>query len=231
MVSIVYDNARSGTLTAADLAGRETEINSVNPTDNLTPLGVAVWYGRVDSVKLLLRNGAKPDGEAGTRPPLWVASSKTKSNAGRMVQILLSKGANPRLRSVKDKNSTPLLAAVKTGKPPALISALVDAGASPLDANDSGQTAQNVAENTNDHARLQALLPLKDRIKTRIAVLLQLTGLMLFVVAWANNNVKIATGAGGALVAAFAIQKRFSFKGFFDTLIPSVSSSSAESRT
>lgn len=102
-----------------------------------------------------------------------------------------------------------------------MISALVDAGASPTAANRKGETAEGVATKRKDRARVRALLPRAQRASKRLPVILMLTGFVLLVVAWANKNVKVAV-AGGAFVAAAAIEKRFKLSGVFDSRIPKV---------
>jgi hypothetical protein len=222
----VYNKALAGTLTAHDLKDDKV-LNYVNPTTNLTLLGAAVWYGHIDQVKLLLKNGADPNGE-GSRPPLWVAASKTGKNAGRIIQILLNNKADPNLPSKIDSNSTPLLRAVKTYKPPAIISALVDAGASPTIADDNADTPEKLATTRKDRDRLRAMLPRNERTGKRLPALLMLSGFLLFTVAWANTNVVVATTAtavaGGGLIAANAVKKRFGMSGRFDSNIEIVCS-------
>ncbi|KAH7243998.1 hypothetical protein B0J15DRAFT_373049, partial [Fusarium solani] len=219
----IYDHALAGTLTADGLTGHE-EINSVDPETKLTPLGAAVWHGDIDQINLLLEKGAGPNGADGARPPLWVAASKPIKNAGRIIEILLEHGADPSLPSAIDDNSTPLLGAVKSYKPPAVISALVDAGASPTAGNNRGEIAEQVATKRKDRARLQAMLPRSQRASKRLPVLLMLSGLVLLIVAWANRNAMVAMAAigltGAGLVAADAVKKRFRMSGVFDSMIP-----------
>jgi len=222
----IYKRACDGTLTADDLKDGKV-LNYVNPKTNLTLLGAAVWNGHIDQVKLLLKKGADSNRD-GSRPPLWVAASKTKKNAGRIIQILLNNKADPNLPSPIDGNSTPLLGAVKAFKPPAIISALVDAGALPTIADAKNDTPQKVAEDRKDRDRLQAMLPRHKRTSKRLPALLMLSGLILFTVAWANKNVIVATTAtvvaGGGLIAANAIKKRFDMSGRFGSNIEIVRS-------
>lgn len=236
-MSTIYERAEKGSLTANDLDSRPhavEELATVNPTTFLTPLGVAVWFGHEKQVKLLLEHGANPNGENGARPPLWVAAAKTKHNAGRIIQILLDHKADPSKRSEIDQNSTPLLAAVKNDRAPAIISVLVDAGASTKDENAKGETALAVAERKKDRDVLQAMHPRSDRHGDRFTALFALSGLVLGVVAWTNRFTKwraiaaaaaaaattgcaIASGAEAIASAVGVIKKRFDMSGWFES--------------
>lgn len=225
----IYELAEKGSLTANHLDGPHAveELATVNPTTFLTPLGVAVWFGHEKQVKLLLEKGANPNGENGARPPLWVAAAKTKHNAGRIIQILLDHKADPSKPSEIDQNSTPLLAAVKNDRAPAIISALVDAGASPKDQNVKGESALTIAETHKARALLQAMRPQEDRHGDRFTALFALSGLVLGVVAWSNKFSKwtaaakaaTAVATAGCLIAsgAQAIKKRFNMSGWFES--------------
>ncbi|KAI0449238.1 hypothetical protein F5B21DRAFT_494993 [Xylaria acuta] len=229
----IYNRTLAGTLTADDLKD-DNVINYVHPKSKLTLLGASVWNGHINQVNLLLEKGANPNKADESRPPLWVAASKTRKNAGRIIEILLNNQADPTLPSAIDGNSTPLLGAVKTYKSPAIISALVDAGALPTTADGKNETPKQVATDRKDRDRLRAMLPRSERTGKRLPALLMLSGLLLFIIAWANKNVIAATAAtaitGGALVDANAIKNRFNMSGRFDsdTLISSDSRSMEE---
>lgn len=82
-----------------------------------TPLGQAVFLGRMDMVKLLLDNGALIDGVKSWRgSPLIQATTWKKVE---LVEFLLSRKANPNIRSEPhpavhgDKGSTALGIAMK----------------------------------------------------------------------------------------------------------------------
>ncbi|KAF4539228.1 uncharacterized protein LTHEOB_10392 [Lasiodiplodia theobromae] len=228
-MSTIYERAEEGSLTANDLKEPHAveELATVNPTTLLTPLGVAVWFGHEKQVKLLLEKGANPNGENGARPPLWVAAAKTKHNAGRIIQILLAHKADPSKPSELDQNSTPLLAAVKNDRAPAIISTLVDAGASPEKQNEKGESALAVAEKKKDRDILQAMHPRNDRHGDRFTALFALSGLVLGVVAWSNKFSKwtaaakaaTAVATAGCFIAsgAQAIKKRFNMSGWFES--------------
>ncbi|OJJ46598.1 hypothetical protein ASPZODRAFT_16352 [Penicilliopsis zonata CBS 506.65] len=224
----IYKCALAGTLTAADLSGKAQKIDSVHDRSKLTPLGAAVWKSHETTVKLLLSNGANPNGACGCRPPLWVAAARTKKNVGRMIEILLSEGADPNLPSPVDDDSTPLLSAVKDKRHPAILRALVDAGASPTIPNSKRETAENVAAEKKDRERARALLPREQRSSSRLSVLAMLTAVVLFVVAWANKYTASAAIAAGTAVVVGAsetslggvIKKRFGLSGRVGKEIP-----------
>ncbi|KAI1183151.1 hypothetical protein F5B17DRAFT_152456 [Nemania serpens] len=201
----VYKDAFNGTLKAESLKGKSWR-NYIHPKTKLTLLGAAVWNGHIDQVNLLLGEGVDPNETDASRRPLWVAASRTKANAGRIIEVLLAHKADPKLPSIIDNNSTPLLGAVKTYKSPAIIRTLVDAGASPEAANGRGETPKQVATNRKDRAQLRALLPRSQRTSVRLLVLRLLTAFILFVVAWAKKNLMATTVvAVGAVVAAAAL--------------------------
>ncbi|KAK5995166.1 hypothetical protein PT974_03562 [Cladobotryum mycophilum] len=221
----IYDKAKNGTLNASDLVGKEKELNAVDPKSKLTPLGVAAWNGHYKQVRMLLQNGADPNGvdPTGTpsRPPLWVAASRTKNNAGQIVQVLLHYGADPSKPSEFDENAPPLLGAVKRGRSQRLITALVDAGASPEVENNKGESAREWATTRKDRKILAALIPSPKRSTNRLDALLLLSGLMLFIVAWVNEeHRKKAVAAGALALMGGVIKQRFDWSGLLDNLIP-----------
>lgn len=197
-------------------------LSNMNTATGLTPLGEAVWYGKVDKIKQLLKEHVDVNG--GSRPPLWVAASRPINHAGRIIDMLLEAGADPNKASTIDSNSTPLLGAVKLSQPPDIIRALVDHGADPTIADENGDTARGVADKKKDLETLKALQPRNDRALNRPKAVLVLTGLLLFVVAWANKNIKATTAAivAGTFIAREAIKKRFNMSGIFDKIIPEV---------
>lgn len=195
----------------------------MNADTGLTPLGEAVWRGDVAQVKQMLKARVDPNG--GSRPPLWVAVSRPIKNAGRIIDLLLEYGADPNKVSTFDSNTSPLLGAVKLSQPPAIISALIDRGANPTMPDDAGNTARGEAERKRDMATLKALQPRDKRVAKRPRAVPVITGLLLFVVAWSNKNVKVRVTAGvtgAALLAREAIYKRFNMSGLFDRAIPKV---------
>lgn len=213
-MSLIYDHASKGTLTETHLSEGGLEgLEFVHPSQKLTPLGIAVWNGHTKSVELLLANGANPDGQPGTRPPLYVAVAKTRINVYPIVYALLNHGANPSLKSSIDGDTTPLLAAVKHGQSPSLVSVLVDAGASPRDEDAKGQTAEKWAEDRKNRELLHAMLPRASRSSNKLEAALMIAGLVLSVFAWTNKSTVVA-GAATIAVGA-AVSRRFKITGTF----------------
>ncbi|EFR05211.1 hypothetical protein MGYG_08225 [Nannizzia gypsea CBS 118893] len=228
-MATLYKLAQFGKLTKEDMTNKQIMhgLNAVDPVTKLTPLGVAVWFSHVKTIGLLLKNGANPDGKDpnGTardvRPPLWVAAAKSKERVGTMMQLLLNAGADPNIVSPFDGDSSPLLKAVQTYKYPPLISALVDKGANPDQANGLGQTPRRIAEDRNDRDTVKALRKRKERSLGRLHWVGVIVSVVVGVVAWVNAFVMVAVvGAGGAVAAAApyvtqVIKRRFQMSGSF----------------
>lgn len=228
----IYQLAEKGTLTEQDLQGlTASDFDSVNTSTQLTPLGVAVWYGHVQAAKVLLKHRADPDGHRNGRPPLWVATSKPRGNSGELlIQILLDQGADPTLPSQidGDKGSSPLWNAVKTRKSPDVISSLVDRGANPDEIVASArQSPRQLADSRKDTARLNAMLPREARTQGRLVQAGLVTGFVMAIVYWVNKNVLVATvaglGAGITMMAKDAIRRRFKMSGWIDGKLGKVS--------
>ncbi|GKZ76484.1 hypothetical protein AnigIFM56816_006750 [Aspergillus niger] len=193
--------------------------NDYNDADKKTALGVAVFNGDIPTAQLLLNHGADANGLEQGRPPLWIACNHRNDKANsyeRLIQILLSKNANPRISSkvASDKGSTPLVQAVKTHKSPRVISALVDNGADPTEkVND--KSAEDLAQG-RPHI-LNAMRPYWTRFQTRAIEVAKVTSFVMAVMFWANRNI-IAVATAGAvtgttLVCKDAILKRFRVSG------------------
>lgn len=246
----IYDLAKSGQLTKEHMTNREMirDLNTVHPRTKLTPLGIAVWFSHVKVVKLLLKNGANPDGKDPTkvqnkdpskdpskdydpvRPPLWVAAARSKQRVGTMTQLLLHAGADPNIVSTVDDNSSPLLAAVKTYKPPYLLNALVDRGANPDQENKHKETPREIAEARGDPDTIKALRKRKERSLGWLHWIGVIVSIVVGVVAWVNAFVFVAVvGVAGAATAVGpyvtqVIKRRFHMSGIFDEKVwPEVS--------
>ncbi|OJJ36257.1 hypothetical protein ASPWEDRAFT_538408 [Aspergillus wentii DTO 134E9] len=216
----IYHLAVAGILTAADLQNSHDELHFVHPKTKLTALAAAVWNGHKHTVKLLLDYGADPDGTPGSRPPLWVAAGKTRRNANSIIDILLRHYANASRPSSFDDNSTPLLRAMLTLKSPAILRALVKAGARPAVQNNKGESAENVATRRNDHQRAAALFskpsPVNDRLERFGAFL----SAIVLVVACRHEQPMIALAAAATLIMikASAIREYLLLNGLIETV-------------
>lgn len=226
MTSLV-DLAFAGTLKPSDLIGREKEIDAVDRATLYTPLGAAVFSGRKKAIKLLLDNGANPNGVPESYPPLWIAAARTKGHIGSIVGMLLARKPDVNIASDLTNKSTPLHALVKRYRREDdvyVIEALVDAGADPDAKNNRGESAKSVAAARNDK-RILAILSPKEWKRSHIKDLFMLASLILFVFAWANgSHVGMAvTGMSAAAVGAYGhIAKRFKIRGRFGKTIPPV---------
>jgi ankyrin repeat protein len=108
-------------------------------SSDVTPLLAAVGAGDIEQVRVLLREGAKPDDPAAGRSPLIQAITLRAGHAMRcdlpIVRLLLEHGADPR-RPDPRIGSLPLLTAFAVGNIECA-QALLNAGA-PVDSRDSG---------------------------------------------------------------------------------------------
>jgi hypothetical protein len=215
----IYNLAKDGKI--SDLAaklqepGAKESINYFNPTDQRTPLGIAVFRRDLKTAELLLAHNADPNGGKMGRPPLWTACERgrTKYNVEEhLIRLLLDHGADPNVPSAiaSDNGSTPLTKAVQTRKSLETISRLVDHGA-------DTSKAVKLKEAENDPEVLSAMQPRSNRTLSRISEVSKVVGFVLAVVFWANRNLLVAIGTGAAvavgMVVKDAIKKRFSFTG------------------
>lgn len=114
--------------------------------DGFTILGLAVYFGRLETARLLLEAGADPDTPSANkflvRPIHSAAAHRDPETSLKMVQLLLEKGANPNV--IQAGGWTPLHQAAAHGRE-AIAKLLVEHGAS-LDAkSDDGRTPLEMA--------------------------------------------------------------------------------------
>ncbi|GKZ61332.1 hypothetical protein AnigIFM49718_008042 [Aspergillus niger] len=217
----IYELAKAGKVNELknQLQEGKKDPNDYNDADKKTALVVAVFKGDIPTAQLLLKHGADPNGLEQGRPPLWIACNHRNDKANsyeRLIQILLSKNANPRIPSkvASDKGSTPLVQAVKTYKSPRVISALVDNGADPTEkVND--KSAEDLAQG-RPHI-LNAMRPYWTRFQTRTIEVAKVTSFVMAVMFWTNrNHMAVATAGavtGTTIVCKDAILKRFRVSG------------------
>lgn len=228
----IFDLARKGTLSESDLVGKEKEIDAVDKETLYTPLGVAVHFNRKDNVKLLLANGANPDGVAESRPPLWIAAARTKGHIGSIVRMLLAHTMDVNKTSDLVGHNTPLHAIVQRYRNEDdldVIEALVNAGANPQAKNKRGESAESLATKRNDRKPLALLTPPDKRKKSHIGDVLMITSLIVFAISWANRHSPLAMVAAAAAATTMAvsqllgpIKKRFKMMGRRSKRVPKV---------
>lgn len=223
LVELAFD----GILKPSDLIGREKEIDAVDKETLFTPLGAAVFSGHKEAIKLLLDNGANPNGVPGSYPPLWIAAARTKGHIGSIVGMLLARKPEVDIASDLTNNSTPLLDLVKRYRSEDdvyVMEALVEAGADPNAKNKRGESAKSVATARKDKKILAVLSP-KEWKRRHIKDLLMIGSLILFVFAWVNKRYGLMAASVAATIGAGImgpIEKRFKIKGRLSKKIPEV---------
>lgn len=187
----IHDQAKEGTLTRSwlqDHLSKEPDDLDEYNFDGYTPLSLAVREGQVGAVKLLLlkkadANKTVRDG----RTPLYIAMS-AKQSTERIAQLLLAHGANVNFPIEEWGNETAIMAAITQSRDPEVVRLLVENGASLTRANDRGDTARSLADQSANPAIHKALLP-KDKQEgwqTELESLLVSTG--LFARAYFTNS-------------------------------------------
>ncbi len=115
-------------------------------------LSLAVKWGQVSTVDFLLRSGARINFHGGgtNAPLIWaISESETGVNADarlKILQMLLSAGADPNIREKAQYGNTPLLWAAMLGESN-MVRVLLASGAKANDTNDGGQSALHLAKN------------------------------------------------------------------------------------
>ncbi|HUO06960.1 MAG TPA: ankyrin repeat domain-containing protein [Phycisphaerae bacterium] len=117
-----------------------------------TPLMLAVMARRTDAIRLLVESGANVNQTNGFG---WTALHVAASTGDAyMVDLLLQHGADPNLKANKQITAL-ILAAQMTSDP--VVRMLLGAGADPRPREDTGRTAESVAEEAGDHALAEIL--------------------------------------------------------------------------
>jgi hypothetical protein len=178
----IHDDAWDGSLTRTNLQKYlqvdSRALQSHGGTKNVTPLAAAVWRGHLSTVKLLLANGADPDGPSPpNRTPLYYATINTPpKNRLAVIHVLLKAGADIDACSIEDGNRTPLHNAIVKLKDTEVVHTLVDNGASTTFEDTRGESAQTLAE---ESALEKELLSKTQRLLTKPEVINLLIAFMM----------------------------------------------------
>ena len=108
----------------------------------MTPLLKAAWWKNASAVKMLLANGARPDGrDMQGWSPMHAAASR---NDTEVMDLLLASGGGVSVLARDDKGGTPLHEAASSNGAQA-IAWLLERGADPFSQNNAGKTPGNIA--------------------------------------------------------------------------------------
>lgn len=135
------------------LAGNAAQVDAT-AADGHTPLGLAAFFGRASTVRLLLAHGAdaaRPSSNAMKVQPLHAAVAGRNAEC---VQAILEAGADPNAR--QQVGYTPLMGAASAGRED-LAELLLARGADRSLRSEDGKTAASVAAE-HGHERLGAKL-------------------------------------------------------------------------
>ncbi|KAF9465823.1 hypothetical protein BDZ94DRAFT_1159467 [Collybia nuda] len=199
-MSIIYDEALNGTLTADGLKeylnSDPTILDTAGGSKQLTPLAAACSGGHLGVVELLLAQKANPNApSAHSRTPFFFAATLP------IVQVLINGGADVNLVCDDDQN-TPLINAILQLKDKDIARLLVDNKASLTQKNKNGDTAESLAKK---HGMAQSLKPKGARNSIRARVVDAIMSMVLMILAYANSLTAKAT-PGGAVKKLYGIQ-------------------------
>ncbi len=122
--------------------------------DGHFPLGLAAFFGRATTVRLLLAQSASVAAAAQNAMKVQPLHAAVAGRDAECVQALLDAGADPNAR--QQAGYTPLMGAASAGRGD-LVDLLLRRGADPLLVNDEGKSAAVIASE-HGHATLGARL-------------------------------------------------------------------------
>lgn len=118
--------------------------------DGHTPVGLAAFFAKASTVRLLLDRGAGVTAAARNDMKVQPLHAAVAARNAEVVALLLERGADPNAR--QQVGYTPLMGAAGAGRDD-MVDLLLARGADPALANDEGKTAADVAREHN-HAAL-----------------------------------------------------------------------------
>jgi ankyrin repeat protein len=199
-----HEDALKGTFTQSLLDQYRSvpgfDINALDSRRGMTALSTAALKGQTEVVRVLLKNNASAKTlSRGDRTPLWFAaagSMHSRDRAEIMQMLIATKDVDVNRPSPLNDNMTPLMKVIVEWKDPAIISQLIDAGASRTQENAKKETAQMLADKTKDAAVIHALLPKSERETSRADFISLIVKFVLFVIAWivGDDTTGIANG-------------------------------------
>jgi ankyrin repeat protein len=151
----IWEAAALGDEQAASrlLATDASLANAVAP-DGHFPLGLAAFFGRASTVRLLLAHGASVAAAAQNAMQVQPLHAAVAGRSADCVTAILDAGADPNAR--QQVGYTPLMGAASAGRDD-LVDLLLQRGADPLLVNDEGKSAAVIASE-HGHTALGARL-------------------------------------------------------------------------
>jgi uncharacterized protein len=124
------------------LLARDPELVNAYSEDGFQPLGLACFFGHLDSAEYLMRAGAPVNAQSRNRLKAAPIQSATAAKHHKIVKMLLERGADPNVR--EQKGYTPLHAAAQNGDEE-MIRILLFGGADLTIKGRDGRTPMDVA--------------------------------------------------------------------------------------
>ena len=185
----LHSEAAAGDLTRRTLLYylKECSINETNPkegkTHGLTPLALAAQNGHVETVRLLLANGANVDAlSSKCQTPLWIVTAQGQGrNRAEVVELLLKYKANARYSHPNLRGgSKPLENELVQRKDPEVIQLLVE---------EKGTTAEaeKLASKLHNPEIDDAMKSTRQRRKRRDATVNLISAFIVFVITAINS--------------------------------------------
>ena len=135
------------------LDGDPALVDAYSPDGN-TPLGLAAFFAKPATVRLLLERGADVSAVARNYMKVQPLHAAVAGRNAEAIALLLERGADPNAR--QQVGYTPLMGAAGAGRED-LVDLLLRHGADPALASDDGKTAASIARDHN-HQGLAARL-------------------------------------------------------------------------